>query len=164
LKLYARLEEDLPKRASTLTDFPMRSVPDFMDRFRRALDWMWGLHGGVALAVRLLLKLKVHTIHGPESRRRGGARRDAVRAPDRILKAIIAKVNGMPTNVWIRGRRQGIAYIDAAGACRQLRGVIKSIIARGSMRMVQVLAFTMRLRPRLRSCRSMHIRRSGQAF
>jgi hypothetical protein len=129
LKLYVRLDKDLRTPSSTSEPaylHPKIDVSRFLDRFSRALDWMHDLHGGEALAFRLWLTLKVYIIHGRWEKIEREARRYAVTLTEQMLEDIIAKINRAPTNVYIRGQRQGTIYINAAGASRQMRRLINT--------------------------------------
>jgi hypothetical protein len=104
------LEEDLQHKSRKLKyvpTFPFSREIELpvMERFNRALDWMWNLRGGVALAFWLWLKFRLEIVHSPENTNLTDARRLAVRKTTQILQDIIARVNRAPTNVYIRGRR-----------------------------------------------------------
>jgi hypothetical protein len=98
---------------------PEDAVSKLLHRFSCALDWMWDLPDGVALAFRLWLKFTVDIV---QKQRGIESRRLAVSETNRLLQYVIAR-----TNVYIRGRRQGTIYIDAAAAARRrIRRVIKT--------------------------------------
>ena len=126
MKLYAQFEEDLQTHMRNPKDVIKNRETTFLKllhRFSRALHWMWNFQDGMALTFRSWLRFTVGAVGSQHEKE---FRRFVLSETNSMLRDTIATINRAPTNVYIRGRRQGTMYIDAAGACRQMRSVIKT--------------------------------------